>query len=346
LGLNASIHHPKDAIKKLEKLEKETGMPELDAAYEDIYQMNTAEDSESRKITMRAYRWILAAQRQLLISELTEAVSYDEEGVSDSALTPELLLKLCSNFVFADSSHVIQFSHLSAREFLEKRRSNSALDYSVVQNHNQAAISCLSFLTGTNLYNITSFTKGTRFPGYAVIFWMVHVQLSQGLREGPQLKSLFEDMVSNVSDHRNSAFVGWADALSRANHDLSHEYDASGHNSRLLATEANPPTPLFLACAWGFHDIFDIPSCVFDLKQLNVERKTALYIACKYGSHEVARILLERGADVDAITGTHGSALQAAASGGHERIVELLLERGASLNLRDEWNTSALGAAA
>jgi hypothetical protein len=91
----------------LEKLDEETGTPELDSAYEEIYQMNTAAGSKSRNIASRAYKWMLAAQKQLFIEELAETVSYDQDGTPDLAITSALILKLCSNFVFADSSRVV-----------------------------------------------------------------------------------------------------------------------------------------------------------------------------------------------------------------------------------------------
>ncbi len=320
-------------------------MPELDAVYEEIYQMNTAADSESRNIAMRAYRWILAAQRQLLIAELTEAVSYDERGVSDLALTPELLLKLCSNFIFADLLQAVQFSHLSAREFLEKRCTHSVLDYSAVQNHKQAAISCLSFLTHNDIQGVKSLEVGTGFLGYAFGFWMVHSQLAQDFREEPPLKKLFQNMISNTPSNGKEPFLGWMNALEECQSALRMD-GSFQHPNKLLASQSYPPNPLFLGCVWGFREVFDMVSCSIDLKQLNAQKKTGLYVACEYGNYDVALILLEKGADVNAITGAHGSALQAAASGGYEQIVELLLDRGASLNFRDYNDTSALGAAA
>jgi ankyrin repeat protein len=46
----------------------------------------------------------------------------------------------------------------------------------------------------------------------------------------------------------------------------------------------------------------------------------------------VVRLLLDRGANVNAQGGRYGSALQAALYGGHESVVRLLVERGADVN--------------
>lgn len=66
-----------------------------------------------------------------------------------------------------------------------------------------------------------------------------------------------------------------------------------------------------------------------------------LQTASSLGYTEIAKLLLENGANVNA-KGFWGSALQAASSRGHEKIVRLLLEKGADLNARDIHQDSAL----
>ncbi|PWO15022.1 hypothetical protein PtrARCrB10_12117, partial [Pyrenophora tritici-repentis] len=49
--------------------------------------------------------------------------------------------------------------------------------------------------------------------------------------------------------------------------------------------------------------------------------------------HEaIVKLLLNKGADVNAQGGEYGNALQAASAGGHEAIVKLLLDKGAGVN--------------
>ena len=50
------------------------------------------------------------------------------------------------------------------------------------------------------------------------------------------------------------------------------------------------------------------------------------------GSSEIVKLLLEKGADVNAQGGDYGNALQAASVGGHKEIIELLLEREAEVD--------------
>ena len=56
---------------------------------------------------------------------------------------------------------------------------------------------------------------------------------------------------------------------------------------------------------------------------------TPLHIACVYGHFELAKLLLEAGADIEAKTKNGYMALHLAAQYGHALIINLLLENGA-----------------
>ena len=58
----------------------------------------------------------------------------------------------------------------------------------------------------------------------------------------------------------------------------------------------------------------------------------ALQAASFRGNEVIVRLLLENGAEVDAMGGEYGYALQAASLHGNEVIVRLLLKNGADVN--------------
>ncbi len=63
------------------------------------------------------------------------------------------------------------------------------------------------------------------------------------------------------------------------------------------------------------------------------EGQTALQLAAFNGHESTTRILLLRGADIDMLSGGHGSALQAAVAKDYTRIFRLLLDLNANRNL-------------
>jgi ankyrin repeat protein len=70
----------------------------------------------------------------------------------------------------------------------------------------------------------------------------------------------------------------------------------------------------------------------------------AFYIASRNGHVEVARFLLEKGADINCRGFFGAPGLHWAAINGHKPMVEFLIERGADLSLRDQqFNSTALG---
>jgi ankyrin repeat protein len=70
-----------------------------------------------------------------------------------------------------------------------------------------------------------------------------------------------------------------------------------------------------------------------------------LYYCSATAMMETTKLLLQKGADVNARGGTYGNALQAASSNGHEAIVHLLLEQGADVNAQGGYWGNALQAA-
>ncbi|KAK0371993.1 hypothetical protein CLIM01_10643 [Colletotrichum limetticola] len=76
-----------------------------------------------------------------------------------------------------------------------------------------------------------------------------------------------------------------------------------------------------------------------------VEGDNALYAACERGDQEIVKLLLERGADVNARGGQYGHALYAASEEGYLEIAQLLLEKGADIDACGYEDGTALYAA-
>lgn len=74
--------------------------------------------------------------------------------------------------------------------------------------------------------------------------------------------------------------------------------------------------------------------------------ETPLHLAAEYGSADVAALLLEHGADVDARNKLGVTPLQCAASRGDKNIASLLIKRGAIVNAQNLGGRTALHLAA
>uniref|UniRef100_A0A1A9WY66 K Homology domain-containing protein n=1 Tax=Glossina brevipalpis TaxID=37001 RepID=A0A1A9WY66_9MUSC len=113
--------------------------------------------------------------------------------------------------------------------------------------------------------------------------------------------------------------------------------------------ETNRNTALTLACFQGRHEVV---SLLLDRKA-NVEHRaktglTPLMEAASGGYIEVGRVLLDKGADVNAapVPTSRDTALTIAADKGHLKFVELLLLRGAAVEVKNKKGNSPLWLAA
>ena len=79
------------------------------------------------------------------------------------------------------------------------------------------------------------------------------------------------------------------------------------------------------------------------LLELTDNRKwTALHFACQYGKPEVAKVLMEKGANIDAQIDIRRTPLHLAAFEGYPECIEHLLEKGADPNIQSEGNWTPL----
>jgi ankyrin repeat domain-containing protein 17 len=113
--------------------------------------------------------------------------------------------------------------------------------------------------------------------------------------------------------------------------------------------ETNRNTALTLACFQGRHEVVNL---LLDRKA-NVEHRaktglTPLMEAASGGYIEVGRVLLDKGADVNAapVPSSRDTALTIAADKGHLKFVELLLSRGAAVEVKNKKGNSPLWLAA
>jgi ankyrin repeat protein len=118
-----------------------------------------------------------------------------------------------------------------------------------------------------------------------------------------------------------------------------------------VVLDANPPLDVFDAAAAGrtrgMEELLDAEA---DLaRQWSSDGFTPLHYAAFFGQEEAARILLERGAEVEVVARNESirvTPLHSAAAGSHAAIVKLLLEAGADPNASQDGGFTPLHSAA
>ena len=115
--------------------------------------------------------------------------------------------------------------------------------------------------------------------------------------------------------------------------------------------DANPPLDVFEAAAVGrARGLEELVSAEPELAQAwSADGFTPLHYAAFFGQESTARLLLERGAEVNLVArnaNIHVTPLHSAASGGHSAIVKLLLEHGADPNASQDGGFTPLHSAA
>ena len=312
------------------KLEKRLGnLPkQLRDIYQDLYEYNVKiHEQEEIEVMNAIFSWLIVCERRLRSQELISLVC--QQTHTEDALTVKSVLMLSFNFVqYDEKQDTFSFTHLSVREFLEE---GPEIFQSVVAN-DSATLTCLQILQHTNKYNEEGLD-------YARWFWAYHASRvnCERAKSTPELDSfLCQD---------SSAFVAWGESIKSSSNLLDVFSIGTEEQKRMASTFTPHPNPLFVACEWDlqrqartlilqseWHTLVSVHNYYF---------QNALYIAAHNGFMSIVKMLLDRGADVNA---QGGVALQIASSDGHLELAEMLINKGADVNAQSEWG-SALKAA-
>ena len=332
----------------------ERALNELPATLDETYERTLGEIEDANwEAARRLLQCVVVASRPLRVEELAEILAFNFNAgpipkfhVDCRLEDPvEAVLSICStllSLVNVENSRVVQFGHFSVKEFLTSTRFAKKCDavsgryhISMSPAHTVIARACLGILLHLpeNVTdNIDDSLRQYPLTGYASEHWFEHARfegVSQNVLEG--MKRLF--------DQTKPHFAIW---LWICNPTLP---------SRMLwwtgRDEKPPPphgTPLHYATFCGLRDVVEVlaigthgvNSQDFD------DELTPLHLASREGHLDIARFLVEHGANL-AAQDKHGSTpLHDTSCNGRLDLARFFVEHGANVAAQDQHGSTPL----
>jgi ankyrin repeat protein len=320
--------------------------PETLAYQHTLQHINEADSVHAHRL----FQFVAMASRPIRVEELADLLAFDFKAGpipqyhehwrrEDQAQT---LLSICSSLVsIVDGGHrfgkVVQFSHISVKEYLTSSRlaeaSNiSGYHVSATPAHTLIAQACLSILLHLDKDVVTSDSlQESPLAEYAAENWADHARfedVSRNVEDG--MKELFDPSKSHL------AVCIWI-----------HDPEATTQTRTDRAERPSPLTgaPLHYAALWGLRTI--VKFLVIEHSQDVHPRGltgmvTPLHLASKKGHADITGFLLEHGADAGARDNDNCTALHWASQEGHLEVVCVLIEHGSDVNARDHSNWTPL----
>jgi ankyrin repeat protein len=315
--------------------------PTLDKTYERILCAIAEEDAE---YDVRVLLWLAFSGRSLAVDEVAEVIAIDvtrdlafdrEEVLED----PQDALDICSSLV------TIATDNNNGNGRLESKRQIAVLAHYSVKE-----------------YLVSDRIQGGKAARYSMQAAACHSTIAKACLGylGQFQKS--EPMAENTSgeyqlarysagfwlSHFQKAGDRGAELSRAALHLLSrenaaylnwiriHDPDRPWEESKFGRVIEKTPNPLYYAALVGLEDLVRL---LLD-KGADVNAQGGRYgnalQAASWRRHEqVVKTLLDKAADVNAQSREYGNALQAASEGGHEQVVKTLLDKGAEVKAPD-----------
>lgn len=270
-----------------------------------IHEQNTAR----KKRPLQVLSWLAYARAPLTATALQHALAVEpgDTEITEHGLTDvNRLLSACLGLVVLDTeSQEIRFVHYTTQEYFNNNRSQVLAD-----GPRMITQTCLNYLSLDELSQgacktKTDFvTRQTRYPffTYAAKYWGNHAR--------GETEKVLQDQIAAFLNHdgrRLCAHQCWDKNYIDSALNVAAAFGLA-HIAELLITQG-------ASVSWS-----------------NENTRQALHRAAEEGDYDdVARVLLDHGAHVDARTEAGWRPLHEAAKFGNDKVIRLLLERGAEV---------------
>jgi Ankyrin repeats (many copies)/Ankyrin repeats (3 copies) len=325
--LRPSIHHVLDELP--------------DPLYETYERALQVIHEQKRQYAQRLFQCLVAAIRPLRVEELAEIFIIEFDSVAAYNLIedwrPEnaeaALLSTCStliSIVSYEHGKIAQFSHFSVKDFLTSDRLRRAffedISYyhiSFDAAHTVLAQACLTVLLQLDEKMDKKRLATLPLAFYAAQHWVDHAKFGNVV---PRI----QDAMERFFDPKKAHFEAWT---------WLHDLEWWGIQTMDdLPERPSPPdaTPLYYAAFCGFTGLarYLIITHEEDVNAKCGGRGSPLHAASCNGHVDVARLLLDHGADANSSSGGVFP-LRRAYDGGHPEVMRLLLDHGAGMDVQD-----------
>ncbi|KAJ7842548.1 ankyrin repeat-containing domain protein [Mycena olivaceomarginata] len=305
----------KEVHRALQELPKD-----LDHTYENTMNRIDAQPSGDRKIARSALTWVVNAQRPLTILELCVALAIEpgSKELDNANITDiDIILSVCAGLVIMEKhSSLVRLVHFTAQNYLDRIQTEKFPDA-----HFEITQSLLTYLQFEECVEEVKYDgdNGAALFQYCQ-YCLVHAQWCEEQLKDEIVKFLGETCKYHSQQYRKTWY--------------SPPWDCYIWPRSL--------SPLWVAAS---ANLVKTTSHLLELTQKYPDNQE-LTVAAYYSHQKICKLLLDKGADVNAQGGFYGNALQVAASEGHDKIIQVLLDKGADVNAEGGPYGNALQAAA
>ncbi|KAI1868470.1 uncharacterized protein JN550_006386 [Neoarthrinium moseri] len=280
---------------------------------------------------------LCCATRPLTVPELIDAIAietgdYPRFNPKRRLRSLDALQKVCPGFTEVDLNHdeklhTVRIAHFSVQEYLESERISlhgEAASFRLDRQESNATVACtcLALLLEPCVIGLKADDIRDEYPfaEYAARYWPRHFEKSsQALDVEKHIIRLFRDV--------DGAFQVWKVIRRFKNVELTI---TPFHCAALLGSVSVLESLCSEETCSGHMTGSQLS---FELNKFCGRFETALTAAASGGHKEIVRLLIDKGADINAQwKGSNGTALQFASFQGHKDIVELLIDKGANIN--------------
>lgn len=340
---------------------------QLDTIYSDATDRINTQAEEDLELAWRVLGWIVRSEVPLSGIQLQHALAVDiddDELDHDAFIDLDVILAVCAGLVVLDAnSSVIRLVHFTAQEFFE--RHGARLLPRADCDISQVCIKYLSY-DATGYFSMTDqdlAVKLETFPfyEYAAKNWGTHCKrcscddidldgrVDEFFGDTGRVDGAAQGMLCSQQRYR-----GWSQNLVRdvlpihltAHFGMTEAIKPLVKSQTLNCRDTAGRTPLHWAARGGHTELARLLlENGAEVDALDNVYATSLHLACRYGRLEFASMLIQNHSNVNAANNVGGTALIWAAIKGSMEVSSLLLDYGADVNAMTNNDVTALSRA-